>query len=177
MAETIISKQCTKCTNILPISEFFRDKSHKDGHSTQCKKCRMAQREIYRKTEKGKITCARYDKSAHGKKKKKQYRESPNGRAAVKRSQQSEKCRKKDNIRSKHYREKYPLRIKANNAVTLSILANKIPYPKYFTCQDCDKNIAQVYHHHKGYAKANWLDVIPLCYSCHRQCHLVKILA
>lgn len=36
-----------------------------------------------------------------------------------------------------------------------------------FICADCGKEQAEEYHHHKGYDKEHWLDVIPLCLPCH----------
>jgi len=32
-------------------------------------------------------------------------------------------------------------------------------------------NQAKNYHHYKGYAKENFLDVVPVCVSCHRKDH------
>ena len=31
---------------------------------------------------------------------------------------------------------------------------------------------AQQYHHHKGYAKEHWTDVVPVCARCHKRLHL-----
>ena len=31
---------------------------------------------------------------------------------------------------------------------------------------------AKHYHHHKGYTKKHWLDVIPVCTKCHSIIHL-----
>ena len=32
-------KQCTKCLRFLPLGEFHKNKTQKDGHVSQCKKC------------------------------------------------------------------------------------------------------------------------------------------
>ena len=39
MSEPIYTKQCTKCKEIKPLSEFYKDKNRKDGLYPQCKQC------------------------------------------------------------------------------------------------------------------------------------------
>ena len=36
-------KQCNKCKNVLSLTKFQIDTSHKDGHRSQCKDCRNKQ--------------------------------------------------------------------------------------------------------------------------------------
>jgi hypothetical protein len=33
-------KECTKCSKVKPISEFYKNKNHKDGYAYDCKSCR-----------------------------------------------------------------------------------------------------------------------------------------
>lgn len=40
MSDTIQTKQCSKCKKVLPISEFHKRRSHKDGLRSWCKLCR-----------------------------------------------------------------------------------------------------------------------------------------
>jgi len=35
----MITKQCKKCGEIKPLSEFYKNKNYNDGYSTKCKKC------------------------------------------------------------------------------------------------------------------------------------------
>lgn len=37
-------KVCTKCNIKKELTEYHKDKTHKDGHTTQCKKCRIKQK-------------------------------------------------------------------------------------------------------------------------------------
>jgi hypothetical protein len=39
MKEIIAEKKCTKCRETKPVSEFYLNKGHKDGHTSQCGKC------------------------------------------------------------------------------------------------------------------------------------------
>jgi hypothetical protein len=34
------TKVCSKCGNVYPITSFYKDKTHKDGHSSECKHCK-----------------------------------------------------------------------------------------------------------------------------------------
>lgn len=34
------TKVCSKCGNVYPITDFYKNKTHKDGHSSECKHCR-----------------------------------------------------------------------------------------------------------------------------------------
>lgn len=55
---------------------------------------------------------------------------------------------------------------KGLRAVSLAVRRGEIPPIKNRWCFDCMRR-ARVYHHHRGYAPAHLLDVIPLCYDCH----------
>ena len=46
----------------------------------------------------------------------------------------------------------------------------KIPRVKSLPCLQCSQPAAH-YHHHKGYDSGHQLDVIPMCWSCHRLVH------
>lgn len=42
-----LEKQCSKCKQVLPVGLFLKDKYHKDGMRSQCKKCVCIAREAY----------------------------------------------------------------------------------------------------------------------------------
>jgi len=46
------TKICSKCKEELPISEFHRNKTHKDGLTSACKRCRKIESKNYLKTHK-----------------------------------------------------------------------------------------------------------------------------
>ena len=45
----LVSKECCKCHEIKEVSEFFKDKSKKDGIGTTCKECRREYQKEYQK--------------------------------------------------------------------------------------------------------------------------------
>lgn len=59
---------------------------------------------------------------------------------------------------------------RASSKVGYAIRNGKLPRVATQTCIICG-NRANEYHHHKGYAKKNWLDVVPVCHSCHGEIH------
>lgn len=54
----------------------------------------------------------------------------------------------------------------AGQAVYRAVRAGKMPHASTLPCKECG-NPAREYHHHNGYAREHWLDVIPLCIPCH----------
>lgn len=65
------TKICKKCGRELPLSEFYGEKGHKDGHMNVCKKCFIQQQKQYNQGKKEEI--AEY---------KKQYYQTQMGRAS-----------------------------------------------------------------------------------------------
>ena len=72
--------------------------------------------------------------------------------------------KRKDTILSKK------IQSQAASAVSYEVKRGYMIPAKTLPCRDCGKS-AQEYHHHLGYKKPHWLDVIPLCKSCHVQRH------
>ena len=48
-------KNCTKCKELKPLSEFCKNKNYPDGHQCACKSCTKIYREAYKKTKDGLI--------------------------------------------------------------------------------------------------------------------------
>jgi hypothetical protein len=59
---------------------------------------------------------------------------------------------------------------KAQTAVQLAVKRGDLPRIRSQRCVGCG-GTAVSYHHHKGYSKANWLNVVPLCGICHGKEH------
>jgi hypothetical protein len=73
------------------------------------------------------------------------------------------KFRKKNRLRQREYRKKYPEKVKA------TILSRKyIKIPKGKLCQLCKQNEAKE-KHHEDYNKP--LEVLFLCLRCHKKIH------
>ena len=63
---------------------------------------------------------------------------------------------------------RHPEHYKARQFLHDEIKAGRIQKANSFICSNCKIKQAEQYHHHKGYAKENWLDVVPLCIKCHK---------
>lgn len=73
--------------------------------------------------------------------------------------------------RNKEYSEKYPLRYKAGLFLKGAIRRKEIPHARALICGVCGKQAGE-YHHHNGYEPEHWLDVMPLCTTCHKRTHI-----
>jgi len=60
-------KKCSDCKNILPITEFNKNRSNKDSLQKICRKCQNNREKIYKKTENGKKRNKKYANSEKGK--------------------------------------------------------------------------------------------------------------
>ena len=127
-------KECTKCGEIKPLREFYKDKQKPDGYMYWCKICSTLSH-----------------KSAEGIKYNLEYKSTPQGKAMV------------ATIMTK-YRQDYPERTQANDRVNYAVKTGKLPPVSSLTCSypGCDK-MAEDYHHHMGYDEENWLNVKPYC--------------
>jgi len=145
MDTTIITKQCSKCKQILPVSEFWQyPKRNKYHYSSWCKECTKE----YRRTDKGKKI----------------------NRRTAKKFAQSKRGKEYNNQWSKQNRKNHPNKALARSTISNATRDGKLPRAKTLSCQMCNKP-AHTYHHHLGYAQEHWLDVIPLCKNCHYIIH------
>ncbi len=144
MAERIITKRCSFCKQSKTLSEFHYAAKSKLKRQSICKKCnREYQRKYMRK----------YHKTQKGREIANRYRKSEKGLCV---SRQAYKRNRIKKIASATVRGK--------------VRNGKMPHAKSFTCNYCP-NQASEYHHHKGYKRENWLDVIPICIPCHSKIH------
>ena len=56
------TKKCSRCKAVKPLTEFYKDKSRKDGLQPRCKPCSKAVVKEYQQTDKGKAMQARADR-------------------------------------------------------------------------------------------------------------------
>lgn len=174
MSEPIITKRCSKCKDFKPISEFYKDSLQKDGKDTYCKICRNQAYTKYRQTEKGKKALGRayrkYAKTNKGKSAQKRYLYSEKAKVKRKCYLQTEKGKSVRRKILKQYTIRYPDKIKAERTANNAIKNGQLPRPDTRLCHYCPKP-AQQYHHWHGYEPKHWLDVIPVCITCHRNAH------
>ncbi len=69
------------------------------------------------------------------------------------------------------YRKQHPEVWLANAAIKQAVRVDRImPPAKACVCADCGKQAS--HYHHESYEPEHWLDVVPLCASCHKIRHL-----
>jgi len=61
----------------------------------------------------------------------------------------------------------FRLKTSARHAVQRALKSGKLKRPHW--CPSCHRVVRLHAHHHQGYDKANWLNIIWLCARCHRE--------
>lgn len=123
MSDTNSIKQCTKCKNIKPLSDFHNCARSKDGLRSECKECSFASHAKYRKTDAGKIS---------KRKSSVKYRKSDAGKFSLTK-----------------YIAANPSKLKAKNAINNAIQSGKITRPTI--CSECPIT-SRIEAHHNDYA-------------------------
>lgn len=163
-------RTCPKCKLTKDESEFNRDKSKKGGLSIYCKQCRRLQRKLYVEANHEQVVERQRQYNARHKEERKQYYE--NTRSA--RIAYGREYRKKNMPvileRLREYGEKYPERILAAKAVREAIKQKAIKPARKQKCADCGKKAQHL--HHESYEPDQWINVVPLCRSCHKKRHM-----
>ena len=172
MSETIISKRCSHCKPIKPISNFTKDRLSKDGLAYRCKACQRIDRMRYLKTEKGKAAQKRYRQSDKGRaaelKRVKKYRKTEKGRKTYLKAQRKFGKSEKGKAYQKQWCLNHPESRKAKAAVNWLVRIGKLPRPDTLPCHYCPKQ-AKEYHHWHGYEPEHRLDIVPVCKKCHSE--------
>lgn len=96
------SKQCSKCKEVKPVTEFYANKTTKDGYQSWCKTCSnnfkkayhqtpkyRAYIKAYRQTAKRKVYIKAYRQTPEYKVRRKAYEQTPERRAYIKAYQQT----------------------------------------------------------------------------------------
>ena len=141
-------KTCCTCKQIKIFSEFYKNRTTRDGYHSECKICCSKYQKKYHHTEQCKVAYKRYNQSKKGRVNQKLFRQTDKFKIATKLS---------------HIR--HPEHIKARAATTRAVISGKLPRPDTLQCS-CSKQ-AEQYHHYLGYKPKHRLDVIPVCKKCH----------
>lgn len=161
MTPIIPSKPCIKCGQDFPATNeyFHKSKSCTSGIVNICKGCHNKANKQWRESHPEQMR--EYQNTYVDKHPEK-----------VKQSKQEyyEKNADKLYLKAKRHRENSPDKYAAHTAVSTAMRNGVLPPIKECKCQKCDKQ-AQHYHHW-SYEPEHWLDVIPLCATCHRKEHL-----
>lgn len=132
-------KTCFKCLQSLPLEAFYKHSDMADGHLGKCKECTKSDVKKHRVENIKRIR--EYDKM---------------------RSSMPHRI-KKQAIITKEYREKFPHRKAANNALNNAVRDGRVKKLPCFVCGE--KAVA----HHPDYDRP--LDVVWLCQPHHKQAH------
>ncbi len=197
MPETIISKRCSRCKEIKPVSEFARHKGNtaNDCLAYSCKVCVKAYNKIYRQTEAGKEVRRRgaikyrktegckeaqrrgkrkYRQTEYGKEQICKYKQTEAYIESMRRAQRkyciSQKGRNALKARRVRYRKICPEKAKARTAVGNAVARGKLWSAKECECVYCGEQ-ARNWHHWAGYEPEHWFDIIPLCQKCDSFAH------
>jgi len=169
MPDIIQTKTCSKCKQIKPVSEFHKHRKTHDGLQNYCKQCGAITHKAYLQTDRGKDIQRgigyRFNRTEHGiqvrHRYNQKYRQTEIGRINTRRG-------------NRKYHRQHPEKTKAGSALNHAITAGRLTPAKIHKCAYCDEQ-AEQYHHVHGYAPEHWLDVIPLCRSCHRAIHYPSV--
>jgi hypothetical protein len=141
-------KKCSKCGEIKPKIEFYKDSTKKGGLKSCCKLCDGGRLRNYRRTKAG--------KKIHREKNSRWYQ----SRGKRLRRQKRKDAPEKDRARGTVYR---------------AVRDGRLPKVKTLNCEDCGGSAN--HYHHESYKKEHWLDVIPLCSVCHSARHNIEQVA
>lgn len=154
-------KVCTKCGESKPTSDF-RIKAGRPY--SQCKRCEYLYSVLYQKTPQGK----RMKKEAD-----RRYSKSPDGIKNKRRAKRRYKHTERGQAKAEEYRTRLrnrdPNRLRARMAVHHAVEAGILHRPE--CCSRCGALGGIEGHHHNGYEKTDWLNVIWLCRECHLKEH------
>ena len=162
------SKTCTKCGESKPLTEYYQRKSgpRQGEFSAYCRACSVA----------AVMASRAKNPEAHTKIRDSMRRwRAENREIAIARERaryiaQTEKRRKV----AQKARRKNPLRTQAHNAIRRAVRHGKFPPASSMVCKYCQEAQAADWHHHRGYEKQFWLDVVAVCNECHGKAHRVN---
>ena len=140
-------KNCSKCGEDKPFSEYYKDAHNRDGINHRCKSCVYLKQMEYRKTEKGREV---------DRKSKEKYHQTDKGKAA----------KQKTVIK---WRNSNPIKAVCNAMVRSAVRGGKLDKPA--TCEECDAG-GVIHGHHDDYAYP--LVVRWLCHQCHSDWHKIN---
>lgn len=156
--DTIVHKQCTLCKEEKPLTDFPRNRSRKDGYEYRCKVCH---------NRLGKEWVSAHSEARRAIKRRNYWKNPEKENAIVK--ERHKRNPEPMRQRAIKYGQRHPLRKQAVNAVNMAVASDKMPRVDTLVCAKCEKSAKE--YHHWSYETEHWLDVVPLCRSCHRLIH------
>lgn len=138
-------KSCKDCGQTKPLDQFYRHPKMRDGYLNKCRDC-VCQR--VRKHRRQNDHVREYDRE---------------------RAKRPERIKHRAEV-TQRWREQYPERAAAHNAVSNAVRDGKLDKEPCYFCGE-----ERVEAHHPDYTKP--LDVVWLCARCHRRLHALESAA
>ena len=150
-----MEKQCFKCGEVKPLSDFYRHPMMKDGHVNKCKECNKKDvRENYKlKIDHYKEYESNRAMLPHRVEARRKYIQTESGKNAELKSKRK-------------YKKNNPIKDKAKVTLNNAVRDGRLMKPE--TCSECGSG-GRIHGHHCDYSKP--LDVIWLCPTCHVKWH------
>jgi hypothetical protein len=152
-------KRCYDCDQTKPVSAFGKKSDTADGLSGRCKSCKSTVDRAYRELNRVRLL----DRA-------KKYRESHKTEIAAGLISWRMRNKERFNAYSKATRDRNPGKHKARTQVTKAVKAGRIQ--KDSVCGCCGIQ-GKLEGHHEDYTKP--LEVVWLCFTCHRNIHKEKV--
>jgi len=136
-------KQCTKCREVKPLAEYYKDRRRPRGLQSKCRSCANSQVSLWRQKNKSKVL----------EQERRRFRDNP----------------QKRKLKKQRYRDKWPEKTGAQQVLRSRVYRGTIQKPS--ACSACGASHPKhlIQGHHEDYSKP--LDVIWMCASCHNAIH------
>lgn len=175
---------CLRCQKKLPLSRFSHDRSRKGGRHPYCKLCKYLITRRWEENNPETVTkiVKRYRTSDRYRETKRRYCKTETFKAIRRRGILSEELRLRKAIAAREYRRTAKGREVNKNGLNrynsksenrIKQKARTFAYRSLGPATKCSMRGKGTcggrftWHHHKGYKKKHWLDVIPLCDTHH----------
>lgn len=163
------TKTCSKCREVLPLSEYYKDKRRYDGLYPHCKACHYKMTHAYEQTERGKFVTSKSKSEAYwtrgGKGKARALSSKEGYRERRKQYEKTEAGKEASRRKMEKRQREHPEKLKAKTAVRNAVKRGDLPAVRTQLCKECDAGARE--YHHESYERERWLDVIALCKRCH----------
>lgn len=174
-------KTCVDCNQSLPVAQFSKNRNSKDGLNSYCKPCASARYKRWREENQEKRQAYMRDwhqanvahETAY---KRSRYQSDDSYRRHVLELGRAYRERHAEAVRQRHWQGKKSKGFqndltRAHTTVNRAVRRGLLPPAWSMVCDGCDEMQAAHWHHHKGYDRQHWLEVIPLCLDCHGKEH------
>lgn len=167
-----LDPECRLAGEEQPLENFYPSKNGKFGRRPRCIECCKRRQNTDEHRALVRKSTLEYIHTDEGKAVRKAYSLSEQGKEAQRKANQNYSGSEKSKANDARKRERNKLQYLARNEVNKAKQSGRLPCLRDAQCAKCG-NQARHYHHYLGYEPKHWLDVEPLCQSCHSLIHQV----